>query len=83
MAIEIWQPRWHDRKVLIAKYKVCSGINEIVFTKAKSLKGKVFRVNGMDIAKCPVETNGTIDCYAVPLSTIIGDKGASNESKNG
>ena len=68
--LEIWQPRWHDRKVLIAKYKVCSGVNEIVFTKG-TLKGKKFRINGMDIAKCPLETNGTIVCYAVPLDSLI------------
>lgn len=65
--IEVWQPRWHDRVVLIAKYKACAGKNEIVFTKAKSLKGKKFYVDGMDMAKCPLETNGTILCYAVPM----------------
>ena len=68
--IEIWSPRWHDRKVLIAKYKVCSGINEIIFTKAKSLKGMKFRIQGIEISKYPIETNGTIDCYAVPMDKL-------------
>lgn len=71
MAIEIWQPRWHDRKVLIAKYKVTQGKNKIIFTKAKQLKDKVFLVDGGVIAKCPIETNGTVDCYAVPLDTVL------------
>ena len=71
--IEIWSPRWHDRKVLIAKYKVVSGINKIVFTKSKCLKGKVFDVNGSVISKYPLETNGTILCYVVPLDVIVGD----------
>jgi len=31
--IEIWSPRWHDRKVLIAKYRVCTGDNHIILTK--------------------------------------------------
>lgn len=68
--IEIWQPRWKDRRVLIAKYKVCSGVNEVVFTKAKNFKGMKFRIQGTEIVKHPVETNGTIDCYAVPLDKL-------------
>jgi hypothetical protein len=68
--IEIWSPRYHDNKVLIAKYKVCSGVNEIIFTKAKNLSGMKFRINGMEIAKCPVETNGSIDCYAVDMNKL-------------
>lgn len=64
--IEIWQPRYKDRKVLIAKYKV--GVNnEIVFTKAKHLEGKVFKMKGAKIEKYPLDTNGRIPCYAVSL----------------
>ena len=76
--IEIWQPRWHDRKVLIAKYKVSSGKNSIRFTKAKSLLGKTFDLNGDIISQYPLETNGTIPCYAVPLEVVLGD---SNDNK--
>ncbi len=65
--IDIWNPRWHDRKVLIAKYKVRTGLNEIRFTKAPSLKGKIFVLSGATIKNYPLETNGKIDCYAVPL----------------
>ncbi len=72
MSIEIWNPRWWDRKVLIAKYKVKDGDNEIVFTKAKTLKGKTFIISGDDIRKCPLETNGKIPCYAVPLDDLAG-----------
>lgn len=68
--IEIWNPRWHDRKVLIAKHKVTAGVNEIVFTKAKSLPGR-FQVLGSEIVKHPLESNGTIDCYAVPLDSLL------------
>lgn len=68
--IEIWSPRWHDRVVLIAKYKVHSGINEVIFTKAKNLKGFKFKIQGIEISKCPIENNGTIDCYAVPFDKL-------------
>jgi hypothetical protein len=68
--IEIWEPRWKDRTALIAKYKVTQGVNEIVFTKAKCLKGKVFTIEGSEIAKYPIESNGTIPCYAVPMERL-------------
>lgn len=66
--IEIWQPRWHDRKVLIARHKV--GINnEIVFTKAPTLKG-TYQIRGAEVEKYPIESNGRIECYAVPLNDM-------------
>ena len=68
--ISIWSPRYHDRTVLIAKYKVGER-NEIKFTKARSLSGKTYSLSGDTIKKYPVETNGTIPCYAVPLREFI------------
>ena len=66
--IEIWSPRWHDRKVLIACHKV--GVNnEIVFTKAPTLQG-VYTIKGSEVEKYPKESNGTIDVFAVPLSEL-------------
>jgi hypothetical protein len=67
--IEIWQPRWHDRKVLIATFKVDPGDNVVIFTKTKSLPGR-FHISAEKIRQCPVESNGRIDCYAVPLSYL-------------
>jgi len=69
--IEIWNPRWHDRTVLIAKYKV-KDLNDIVFTKG-TLKGRSYQMTGADIVKHPLETNGKITCYAVPLRNVMGD----------
>lgn len=64
--IEIWQPRYKDGIVLVAKYKV--GVNNrIIFTKAKHLEGKVYKMAGAKLEKYPIETNGRIPCYAVPL----------------
>ena len=69
--IEIWEPRYKDKVALIAKYKVCSGWNEIVFTKAKHLKGMKFKIQGSDIVKHPLGNNGSISCYAVPMDKLI------------
>lgn len=66
--IEIWQPRWHDRKVLLARHKV-GNHNKIVFTKAPTLTGEYY-ISGRDVHQCDLETNGKIDCYAVPLSLL-------------
>jgi len=67
--IKIWSPRWHDRKALIAKYKVKDN-NEIIFTKAKSLEGRVFKISGEEIRRYPLESNGKIPCYAVPMEKL-------------
>ena len=68
--IEIWQPRYHDNKVLIATYKVERGTNQIRFTKDRRLAGKTYVVSGDKIKSCPVETNGRIACYSVPMEYL-------------
>ena len=66
--IEIWQPWWKDRVVLIAKHKV--GLhNDIVFTKAKSLPNHYY-LSGEDIRQSPTDTNGKLACYAVPMDKL-------------
>lgn len=65
---EIWQPRWKDRKVLLARHKVGTH-NKIVFTKSPTLPGEWY-ISGSDITRCNLETNGKIDCYAVSLSFL-------------
>lgn len=72
----IWQPRWHDSVVLIAKFKVREQ-NEIVFTKAPSLPGS-YQLSGEAIRKCPLDTNGRVDCYAVPLDLLL--KGENHQT---
>jgi len=64
----IWQPRWKDRKVLLARHKVGTH-NKVIFTKAPTLPGEYY-VSGRDVHQCDIETNGKIDCYAVPLSLL-------------
>lgn len=66
--IEIWQPRWKDKKVLIAKYKVATH-NQIKFTKTKSLPDTYY-LSGATIQSYPLSTNGRIECYEVPMSEL-------------
>lgn len=68
--IEIWQPRYKDNTVLIATYKVENGFNQIRFTKARHLANMIFEVNSDVIRSCPVESNGKISCFAVPMSKL-------------
>lgn len=67
--IEIFTPRYHDRVVLVAKYKVKQH-NKIVFTKAKHLKGKEYYLSQEQAQKYPINSNGRIDCYAVKLDDL-------------
>lgn len=69
---DIWQPRWHDKTVLLACHKVDNAKTihlKIKFTKAKSMAGDWY-VNKKVVQKCKKETNGTIMTYVVPLDKL-------------
>ena len=66
--IDIWAPRYKDRAILIAKYKVGTH-NEITFSKAKHLPDAYY-LSGETIRRYPLETNGRIACFAVPESEL-------------
>jgi len=68
--IIVWAPRYKDRKVLIAKYKV-GNHNEIIFEKAKHLLDMKFYMSGQQITSYPLEDNGKIACYAVPMDDLF------------
>lgn len=67
-SLEILQPRWKDRRVLLAKYKVGTH-NRVVFTKAPTLAGE-FYISGAKASTYPLETNGKLMCFAVPLDEL-------------
>lgn len=67
--ISIWEPRWHDRTVLISTARVKEH-NRIVFTKAKSLEGKEFFISWNKLKTYKKESNGKIMCYVVPLDDL-------------
>lgn len=72
--IKIWEPRWRDRTVLIARYKIPCGADfqiEIVKSAAKGL----YRVTNELVCKSPIETmktksGKTIQMRAVPLDEL-------------
>lgn len=65
----IWEPRWRDRVVLLAKHKVGTH-NKVVFTKAKSMGTDPYYVSGAVVKKCKLEDNGAIPCYAVAIDKL-------------
>lgn len=67
--IDIWTPRYKDRAVLIASYKVKER-NKIIFTKAKHLEGYEYYMTGNKLRSYPIDTNGKVQCYAVPLDDL-------------
>lgn len=67
--IEIWQPRYKDRKVLLATYKVKEH-NKIVFTKAKHLEDREYYISGSQARTYPTTTNGKLTCYEIPLDDL-------------
>lgn len=66
--LDIWQPRWKDKVVMLACHKVGDN-NEIVFTKTPSMQGSYY-VSGKVARSYPKESNGTISCYAVPIHEL-------------
>lgn len=66
---EIWSPRFHDSKVLLAAHKVGEH-NKIVFTKAKSMGDQPYYLSGKTIKQYAKEDNGKIQCYAVPIHEL-------------
>lgn len=78
--IDIWQPKWKNRTVLIAKHKV--GLhNKILFSRTPSMPGEYY-VSGETVKKHNITNNGKIDCYEVPLSELSpleeGEKDCAN-----
>ncbi len=65
---QINQPRWHDKTVLLAKYRVGQH-NEVIFRYARNYPDSYY-LSGEEIKQHPIETNGTIECYAIPLNKL-------------
>lgn len=69
----VFNPRWHDRKALLADFKL--GVhNKIVFPKANSLPGEYY-ISGSKAKSFPLEpmktkSGGTIQLRAVPLDEL-------------
>lgn len=73
--IEIWQPRYHDRVVLVDVKKVREGTNYLRFTKAPSMGKGLYTFDGTVVRReCELDTNGKIPCFAIPLYMLVEQK---------
>lgn len=68
--IEIWAPKYSTNQALIGKHHVAPGLNEIVFTKAPHLEGKVYLMEGEKIRSFPKQPNGKGYVYCVPMTEL-------------
>lgn len=77
--LNIWTPRYSDahtdtdeQVALLAQYKVlhASPVFIVEFTKAKHLAGQRFAINREKAMTYPLDSNGKIPCYAVPMSAF-------------
>ena len=68
--IEIWWPRYKDDVALVGK-KWVRDYNIIYFSKAKHLKGMRFAMSREEITSYPLDNNGKIECYAVPMDDLM------------
>lgn len=84
----IWQPRWRDMTVLIAKHTVGEH-NVIEFSKlpeGRSWHGEWY-VSGETIRKYPLESmntkrGGKVMVYAVPLDELVTYEGKKDAGAN-
>lgn len=72
--IKVWQPRWRDRRVLIARYRIPSGQDFKIEITQSVAKG-VYLVRNEVVCKSPIETmktrqGKTIQMRAVPLDEL-------------
>lgn len=79
--LDIWTPRYSDaytdtaeRVALLAQYKVAQSSPVIIvnFTKAKHLAGQRFCITREAAIRYPLDSNGKIPCYAIPMSAFEG-----------
>jgi hypothetical protein len=79
--LDIWAPRYSDaytatdeRVALLAQYKVMQSSPVILvdFSKAKHLKGQRFCITREAAMRYPLDSNGKIPCYAIPMSAFEG-----------
>lgn len=73
--IEVWQPRWKDRKVLIARYRIPAGCDFTIKITQSAAKG-IYKVTNDLICRSPIEemktkTGKLIQMRAVPLDELI------------
>lgn len=65
--LDIWEPKYSTMEVLLATRKI--GERNRVNIQKGAYKGQYF-VSGDIVRSCPIQSNGKISVYAVPLSQL-------------
>lgn len=65
----IWHPVYSENRVLLKASKVGTH-NKIIFTKAPSMGTLPYYVSGKIVRKYKKTSNGSINCYSVPLEEL-------------
>ena len=52
--IEVFEPRWNDRKVLVGNWRIVAGMNKITMPKAKNHPD--YYMTGVELWAYPLET---------------------------
>lgn len=71
-SITIWQPRYSRNDVLVACFRVKPGMNRIIFTRTTYPD---LYMDGAEMKKYPVDSNGKVACYAVPIKDFARSVG--------
>lgn len=70
-AIPIWQPRYHDRKVLVDCDKVDEDEDTFIFFCGDENLPNLYKVDSIKVVnECDVTTNGSIFCFEIPLEWL-------------
>ena len=71
--IRIWQPRYHDRKVLVARYKCACGQGIDIEIMRGAMKG-IYHATNETIIKSPIEKMRTRDGNTMSVRAISMDE---------
>ena len=71
--IKILQPRWRDRRVLIARYKIPAGCDFNIEITQSAAKG-IYRVSNDLICKSPIESMKTKNGKAIQVRVVPLDE---------
>lgn len=66
--LDVWNPRYHDRTILVNPRKCIRGTNYVQITKDKDYQNKLLKFHSDILDKYPAQKNGKGIVVAIPLS---------------
>ena len=79
--IEVWQPRYHDRVVLLARYRLPCGQDVDLRIKSGAYKGE-YRVPNSVITKSPIELMTTKGGRTIQMRVVSLDELERKETQD-